>query len=473
MALPIILFNSSTGSDSAASGAGPSTALTGSAASTDGTGLVVTLDGSPSLTVVAVDGSHVIYLADSTAGNRNFGKITAKDDTAKTVTVANAFGLSLSGKAWAIGGKRLSLAATSSAKLRINNFGAGDALAGWTLQMESGYTETLAGTLAFARAGSATVGRICLRSDPAAGTPAVLTFSNNGVAIDIQSAWVGLDSFELQNTNATKTASIAVQMNQNQSNLLIRNLKIAHSTNKFWKGVAADGLNHLIESNHIAYCANVGYQMGHSFSGGSNHSLINNHIHDCVSHGISQVTGSTGWRLRKNIIANNGGDGFNCSFAPVSGFVLTSNTFANNAGDGIEFTATPASIINSEIENNVFSGNGGYGENWSNGASDDATLSTVIPQHHNNVFYNNTSGATLPTTISAMTGTSTANPAFTNAGSGDYSVGTAMKAIGYPTTKVGGYSGTTQSYVDPGAAQRQEVSGGLVQARSMSGGFSQ
>src|SRR5262245_38170373 len=116
MPLPTILVDSTTGSDTAASGAGPATALTGSAASTSADGLTVTLDGSPDLTNVATDGSHAVFLNDSTAGARNFGKITAKDNVAKTVTVTNAFGASLSGKSWAIGGKRASIGSTTSTK---------------------------------------------------------------------------------------------------------------------------------------------------------------------------------------------------------------------------------------------------------------------------------------------------------------------------------------------------------------------
>src|SRR5262245_26848761 len=100
MGLPIIRFNSSTGSDTAASGAGPGDGTTGgstlsgaSNGSTNATGLIVTVP-SADLTNVLTDGSHVIYLADATAGNRNFGKITAKANSgtaSANVTVSDAF----------------------------------------------------------------------------------------------------------------------------------------------------------------------------------------------------------------------------------------------------------------------------------------------------------------------------------------------------------------------------------------------
>ena len=163
MALPVILVNSATGSDSAASGAGPATALTGSSASTSGTGLVVTLDGSPNLSGVATDGSHVIYLNDSTANARNFGKITAADNTAKTVTVSDAFGLSLSGKSWAIGGVRASINANGSEKLwSTSGSTAGDVMPGWTVRMQSGHAESGA-LITMRRGGNLTAGGYCSR----------------------------------------------------------------------------------------------------------------------------------------------------------------------------------------------------------------------------------------------------------------------------------------------------------------------
>src|SRR3954463_10134754 len=129
MALPTILIDSATGSDTTASGAGPGTALTGSAGVSAGDGLSVTLDGSPDLTGVATDGSHVLYFADATAGNRNFAKITAANNGTKVVTVSDALGFTLT-KAWAIGGKRASLLGTNSSKLIENNSGNGDAMPG-------------------------------------------------------------------------------------------------------------------------------------------------------------------------------------------------------------------------------------------------------------------------------------------------------------------------------------------------------
>jgi hypothetical protein len=68
---------------------------------------------------------------------------------------------------------------------------------------------------------------------------------------------------------------------------------------------------------------------------------------------------------------------------------------------------------------------------------------------HNNCW-TNSSGATLPAGISQND--PAVDPQFVNTGSGDYSIGTNLKALGWPTAEIGGF-GTT-SYVDIGAAQR-------------------
>ena len=192
MPFPTILIDSATGSDTAASGAGPATALTGPAAGTSADGLTVTLDGSPDLSGVATDGTHVLFLSDSTAGNRNFSRITAKDVAARTVTVAHAFGASLSGKPWAIGGRRASIGSATSRKLADNNVSAGDAMPGWKVRLASGHAETLSGALTWRRAGDTTDGPIVLEGEPGAGTMPVVETGLRGVGANTRRSRVPL-----------------------------------------------------------------------------------------------------------------------------------------------------------------------------------------------------------------------------------------------------------------------------------------
>src|SRR5258708_31213901 len=106
MALPTVVINSSTGSDTAASGAGPATALFGTAAATAASMIVTLLVDNPDLSSVPTDGSAAIWVASS-SGIR-WSKITGKDNTVgvKTVTVATPYPNTASGKQWGIAGQR-------------------------------------------------------------------------------------------------------------------------------------------------------------------------------------------------------------------------------------------------------------------------------------------------------------------------------------------------------------------------------
>lgn len=145
MPLPVLLLNSTTGADTN-SGAGPSTPITGTGASTSADGLTVTLPNAD-LTSVLVDGSHAILV------NSRILMITAKGNSGTPtafVTVANSAGASLTGLTYAIGGKRQTFYATVS----VYN---ASLLAGWTVFLESGFSENFTGgQLSFTPSGSLT-----------------------------------------------------------------------------------------------------------------------------------------------------------------------------------------------------------------------------------------------------------------------------------------------------------------------------
>src|SRR5436309_2256872 len=87
MALPVILVDSASGSDTTASGAGPGTSISGSTGRTRNTasqlqfGLFGATD---DLSGVLTDGTHALYTAISTAGQRNFGAIASVKNTRQT-----------------------------------------------------------------------------------------------------------------------------------------------------------------------------------------------------------------------------------------------------------------------------------------------------------------------------------------------------------------------------------------------------
>jgi len=459
MSLPVILFNSQIGSDTAASGAGPTQAITGNNASTSADGLTVTLDGSPDLSGVATDGSHVIWLNDATLGNRNFGKITNVDDIAKTVTVSNAFGTLLSGKSWAIGGKRLTLANAMSATLYNNNNSNGDWMSGWEVRLESGYTETLSVTIVLYRLSDNATGPMIFRGDPAASTLPILTFSNNGNAISLSHDGKLLENLVLRNSNATKTASIGIYANNRVC--ILRNLRIsAASPNNFWKGIAGFGArSSIMESCDVANCANLGVG-----AIGNSNAIFNNRIHGCGSHGISITSTVPPFPIIiGNHIYGNAGDGIsitNSATTDGNGFPLIErNTIHGNTGDGIDISSSSTQIGGFRmvlLQNNQFTGNGGWGLNFSNASppSDAVLFANFFTCRNNNYGTGalaNTSGDCNVTLTLTETGKQNLNPGYTDATNGDFRPSIAVAGLGWPTGLAGGTAPTgCREYVDIG-----------------------
>jgi hypothetical protein len=482
MALPTILVNSATGSDTQASGAGPATALFGTTnASTNGTGLIATLPAGTDLSGVATDGSHVLFLLDTTAGARNFSKITGtagSGGATPTVTVANAFGLNLTTKTWAIGGKRASIGGTTSTKLFSNNSAAGDAMPGWIVQMESGHAETIAALYAFRRAGNTTDGPITLKGTGA--TYPILTFSVDSACLVDVGGLIRFEHFELRNSNASKTASIGIRCDVGEN--VIKDVRVDHATDKFWKAFICNGAIEgiTVRDCTVKNCANVGMD----FTDGKCMTVINCYVKSCGSHGIFWGAGAGsvfGNLVQGNILAANGGDGLHFAGTQTtlgrSGVRVIGNTFDANTGDGVEFAAalTANPLRASAINNNIISNNGGYGIRFSGASISDVGLYADGLQMSSNCFYANTSGQSNLTMTLCAENTVTTDPTFANAASDNYEIGTNLKALGYPiggTLKVGAVS-ATDSYVDIGAAQREEAGGGAggPVGANMRGGF--
>ena len=453
MALPVVLTNSVSGSDAAASGAGPATALTGTAATTNAGGTVVTLDGSPDLTGVLADGSHACFLLDSTAGARNFGKITAVDNVAKTVTVSNAFRGSIpAGDSidWAIGGKRASIGGTTSVKLFTNNLSVGDAMPGWIVEMESAHAETLTAALTFSRDGDVTDGPIALRGTSGAATRPILTFSNNGNGLVLANDFLVLQAFDLKNTNATKTASVAIAINGSTFGNRIENVKIADVTDNFWKAIVvaasnSTGLIHLCElgrtASDVVTLTTAAY------------TLLANYIHNGLAIGVSVPSGSA--VLINNIIYNCTGDGVNrgITLATANVLIIDGNTIDDNGGDGIEIAGVPGvNMTGWQIINNQLTNSSAYGLNFSDAGSTAAALNALGMIVNANNTFGNVTAAYNPAGYGS--GDSAVNPDYTDPAAGDWSLrADELRDIGYPAAINIGTVSATLSHLDPGAAQ--------------------
>ena len=469
MAFPTILFNSVTGTV-LSSGAGPSTALSGSVdASTDGTGLIVTLTAGTDLTNVSTLGDHVIFLNDATAGNRNFGSIINKAGSGgatPTVTVSSAFGAGLAGKDWAIGGIRKAIGATEAKKLFDNNGASGDAMPGWIMEMQSGHTETIAATFDIRRAGDRTSGPITLRGAAGAVTLPILTFSNNGNAIVMRNNYWFLQDFEMRNTNATKTASVAMIGAGSGSMVTVNRVVIAHSTDKFWKAITPANSGWYVRDCNIGFCAATGIE-----TMGLNCRVVGNWIHDCTSHGINNAsTSAIGLFFCGNLVETNGGDGFHFTDTGANdlggGYIFIGNTIAYNTGDGIEFAQNNGTLDRPMeqmlVINNIFANNGGWGLNLSGTGWTDTSFATMEIDCTYNDFFTNSAGAlggsgsalTLPATNSTL------DPQFVDQANADYAIGTNVAALGFPGSRnIGANLSSTKSYRDIGVAQRQAGGG--------------
>ena len=139
MAYPVIKFNTSTGSDSLSSGAGPDDPINGSGASLNATTTVDLSADNPDLSSIATDGSAVLWV--ETTSGKQFAQITNVDNSLKTITVAEAYGTTESTRNWAIGGKRNSWNETNSKRLFAgNSVTEFDARPGWTMETETDQT---------------------------------------------------------------------------------------------------------------------------------------------------------------------------------------------------------------------------------------------------------------------------------------------------------------------------------------------
>ena len=476
MASPVILINSATGSDSLASGAGPATALNGTAAATDGVnGKTVTITDTVDLSGVATDGSAALYLVDATAAHRNFDNITAisggPSGSAWTVTVQNGFTISLSGKSWAIGGKRASIGSSTSSKLIENNSGNGDAMPGWAIEMQSGHTETIAATVNPRRAGDTTNGRIILRGTSGAATRPILTFSNNGDAFVPRGNYWTFRDFEMQNSNATKTASQAFDSTAVTA-VIYQSIKISDSTNKFWRAfnTVAGPTDITIQDCYFANLADSAVVINNSLGGIAR--IRNCVFLSCASHGILHSTTAALYDIRGNIFAFNGGDGVHINDTASSITVFCEgNVFHGNTSDGFESAQTAAHSQAPWIfDNNRFTFNGGVGLNFSGATFADVIASGLGFQIRNNGFYTNTGGSYAGITSASSQNEITSDPSaglasatkdYAGATTGTNFMSSVGKGLGYPIggTLAVGAASSSYNYKDTGL-QHQDSGGG-------------
>ncbi len=480
MAFPVISILNSSGSDTAASGAGPATAKTGTAATSTSTTNIDITD-TVDLSGVSTAGDAVIYWIDTTAGHRRFARITnvtggPSGSTWHITLDANSPVTSGVGPiSWAIGGVRASLTSATSILLVSNNSAAGDAMPGWVIEFQSGHVESATSTIDTRRPGDTTTGPIIIRGAAGAATRPLVTNNQNANCFVIRGINQQFRAFEVQNTNATKTVSNAfINTNATSSGILVEDIKCKDSTNKFFQFYSENGG----QGGRIISCE-IGNTAGSAIIGTTGSigglQVLNNWIYNCGSHAVNFASGTYfSCTVRGNIIYNTTGSGIlyaNTRTDSLGGCTIEENTIDLSSSDNIQVTQAAVSLSNLEIINNCLTNSsGGYGLNFNNASLTDAYIQGNAPTIKGNNTFNNSSGAYHSNTAAYTasncpwaSGDPGLNPTYNAASTGDFTITNAsLKAQAYPlggTLHVGTGS-TTYSYPTPGAAQPNPTGGG-------------
>lgn len=168
------------------------------------------------------------------------------------------------------------------------------------------------------------------------------------------------------------------------------------------------------------------------------------YIHDCGAKGIDLVGTSVRTSITFNII-DNCATGISMGSGSTEIFVQNNTLHGANtpAGTGIDLLATTA--IKCTFMNNSISG-------FVTGVNSAAAVESNFYDYNN--FFNNTTNRT---NVTAGPNDTALDPAFTDAPNGNFAVGANMKAIAFPGAFPGGL---TTGYLDIGAVQRVEPTGG-------------
>lgn len=408
--------------------------LSGSAATVSG--VRVTLDGSPDLSACITtpgDAQWTIALAQATNANRKIFKIIAFDNTAKWFDLdAAPTGVTSSG--WVVGG-RITIAGFAGQELSAQG---GD---------EVVFNEDITGTaVILSPRGSGTQGEGYIRYTGAAG--AIRTMENTGsgsASIFTESgttAGIWYRNLRFSAPNGTSGSALSMEA-ANVAELC-----------EFDGGSAGGttGITFAAAGNKLLRCQVEGFGVGVSMS------TFGGIVAGCyIHHNTDGITfsGSSFGIIAGNVITKNTQYGVHFSgavstFTNALGF-FANNTVAWNGADGLRIADVDAPFT---FANNIFAFNGttsGYNINLTPGGN----LARQAFCSHNILFATgggaNVNGYTLQATDI------NADPLFTDADadSDDYSLqaSSPAKAAAMPLF---GFS----SYLDIGAIQRQEPTGG-------------
>ncbi len=443
-----------------ASGAGPSTAITGTAnAHTSGSAsTTIEFDDTPDLSGISAD--DVLYLG-TTSGVRKFTRIVSVDDGADTMVVADSFNIAQgSAVDYAIGGTLGSIDNANTRNIFDNNGSTGDVKQGWTLSFITGTAHDITSTLNF-RMPTIVFGDPPFRIISA--TPGTLVSiegdrANIGFAAHLN--WPVASVMYWQDISIESTGTDGVNgmlaFTAGTHKHIYRRCKIIHSINTgdHFKFTLNATLNRLtfIETYFEERASGSGSPLIiESGTGDMRGDLFA--FYGCFFKGQDNAQFQFG---REQAIF------YKCIFDNLADpMFVDTNDSATNTGNLILLDSTfhdcgkvemaRYSGIGSAYLNNIFNDPKTYAVEGK-GPSDYGAVGLAIMDW--NTIFNAGSGATLNMTRGGN-GTDS-DPAFVAEGSQDFAIGPALKAKGFPDSTADIHGTTTASFVDPGAAQREE-----------------
>lgn len=413
-----ILFNNSTGSDTAASGLGAANVY-GTGASTTGASAVVT-----GITTTGVTAGDLLWVQSSSG--RQFS-IIATVDSSTQVTCDDVFANTESSRTWAIGGKRATLAGSQ----RIYDDGStADGDGDWIIELEDGYTETLSSTITLRVATGSMDGGFILRGQSGSVTKPVLTFTNQGTSILFAASYATVQNIELKNSATNTSSTVAFSSNSYIALPKIVDVDIHDPTDNYHHGFyvfASGGTGMVCENCSVGNTDSIGI---YPRVAANNTSVVGCKIFNCGDAGFRNDHGNV-FQFENNVVYGNGSHGLHITqgLGYISG-----NVIANNTGDGINI----ASNIN-RIHGNIIAGN-------ANGIVRTGTAIQGANSISRNAFYGNTTANVTGFSRSEDEVLLTADP-FVDAAAGDFNVN--ADAGGGATLRATNYALNTDTSVYP------------------------
>jgi hypothetical protein len=444
MPFPKIQFNSTTGSDTAASGAGPSTALTGSGASTTNGGTTVDLSAdNPDLSGVATDGSAALWVSTSTG--RQFARITAVNDITKVITTTgNTWGVTASSQTWAIGGERATLnAASSRALFTATGWGSG-----WEIVLAT--DQTIDSSLSI---NGPNLQMAVMRSN-VQGISRCITCTADATVIAYNVASFRdfiLQDIAIENSNVSKTAADGIVCSGSGSSrsIILRRCKIGHPTNSVRIGI----------QNFLAFTVLIDCTIIHctsfSFFGTGNTTAYGSVFH---SNGNSFSASGGSCTFCRCLFYSNTNE--NLKINPTNGAILICDSTFDSASTDNLSTLIGSGGSSVQVVNCNFTKSGGFGIR-ARQLSELPEIYTLNCNFGSGVDAN-ASGKLAVVGSVDETGTLEATPTYLDRLTANYGPGSAIIGQGYPKSPATLGTGTAvaTSSLDIGAFQSTTSGGG-------------